>query len=91
MVRPSHPSRWTLVALVASTTAIAAAGGGGGASAADSSPFTMGPEVKVSGPSALVGCSFGGSPDFSAAYDDTEVEAQVAVDPTNPMEVVGVS
>jgi hypothetical protein len=39
----------------------------------------------------LTGCPFGASPDFAAAYDDTEVEAQVAVDPTNPNRVVGVA
>jgi hypothetical protein len=42
-------------------------------------------------PSTLTACPFGASADFAAAYDSTEVEPQVAVNPTNPAEMVGVS
>jgi hypothetical protein len=59
--------------------------------AAAASPFTLGPEVKVSGPSSLTGCPFGASPDFASAYDNAEVEPQVAVDPTDPDTIIGVS
>jgi hypothetical protein len=53
--------------------------------------YALGGDVTVSGPSTLTGCTFGASPDFAAAYDDTEVEPQVAVNPTNPNEMVGAS
>jgi hypothetical protein len=55
------------------------------------SPFAIGPDLKVSGASTLTACPAGGSPDFAAAYDNTEVEPQVAVDPTNPASIIGVS
>jgi hypothetical protein len=61
------------------------------AGTAAASPFVLGPDVKVSAASTLNGCPFGGSPDFAAAYNNTEVEPQVAVDPTNPAEITGVS
>ncbi|MFJ8958998.1 sialidase family protein [Lentzea sp. NPDC102401] len=57
-----------------------------GASAA---PFSAGPDVLVSGPSTLTSCPFGASADFATAYDDTEVEPQVAVNPVNPAEMIG--
>src|SRR5215212_672288 len=62
----------------------------GGATAA-ASPFTLGPDVKVSGGSTLTGCPFGASPDFANAYDNTEVEPQVAVNPTDTGEITGAS
>lgn len=62
---------------------------GAGTGAADLN--SLGPDLEVSGPSALTACPFGASSDFPAAYDDAEVEAQVAVSPTNPDWVVGVS
>ena len=37
------------------------------------------------------GGSAGASADFAAAYDNTEVEPQVAVNPTNPNEIIGVA
>jgi hypothetical protein len=61
------------------------------AGTAAASPFTFGPDVKVSGASALNGCTAGASADFANAYNNTEVEPQVAVDPTNPAEITGVS
>ena len=45
----------------------------------------------VSGASTLTACTAGASADFAAAYDDTEVEPQVAVNPTNPNEIIGVA
>jgi hypothetical protein len=62
---------------------------GGGTAAGD--PYVLGPDVKVSGASTLTACPFGASDDFAAAYDNTEVEPQVAVDPTNANEITGVS
>jgi hypothetical protein len=47
--------------------------------------------VNVSVPSTLTACPFGASDDFAAAYDSTEVEPQVAVDPTDPDEITGVT
>jgi hypothetical protein len=58
---------------------------------AAASPFTIGPDVTVSGGSTLNGCTAGASPDFASAYNNTEVEPQVAVNPTNPAEITGVS
>ncbi|MGW4213678.1 sialidase family protein [Lentzea sp. NPDC004789] len=45
----------------------------------------------MSGASTLTACPFGASADFAAAYDNTEVEPQVAVNPTNPAEMIGAS
>ncbi|KJK46632.1 hypothetical protein UK23_22985 [Lentzea aerocolonigenes] len=61
------------------------------APAASAAPFSVGADVLVSGPSALTSCPFGGSAAFAAAYDDTEVEPQVAVNPVNPAEMIGAS
>jgi hypothetical protein len=58
---------------------------------AAASPYQIGVDVQVSGGSTLNGCTFGASPDFAAAYDNSEVEPQVAVNPTNPTQIVGVS
>jgi hypothetical protein len=75
--------------IVSLTVAVASAAVA--ASTATASPYVLGPDVKVSGPSTLTSCPFGGSPDFAAAYSNTEVEPQVAVDPTNPARITGVS
>jgi hypothetical protein len=61
------------------------------AGTASASPYQIGVDVKVSSASTLTACPFGASADFAAAYDNTEVEPQVAVNPTNPKEIVGVS
>ena len=61
------------------------------AASAAAGPYTLGSDVKVNGGSTLNGCPFGASPDFAAAYDNAEVEPQVAVNPTNPAQIVGVS
>jgi hypothetical protein len=73
----------TAIAALALTAALA------GTAAAD--PFTLGTDVQVSGPSTLTACVAGASDDFESAYDNTEVEPQVAVDPTNPARITGVS
>jgi hypothetical protein len=67
---------------------LAAAAGAGNAAA---NPYALGPDAQVSGASALVGCTFGGSDAFEDAYDNTEVEPQVAVNPTDPDVIVGAS
>ena len=76
-------------ALVAATLGVAVGVCAAGSAAA--APFTLGPDLKISGPSTLTACPFGASSDFAAAYNHTEVEPQVAVDPTNPAQIVGVS
>ena len=61
------------------------------AAGAAASPYSLGSDVKVNGGSGLKSCPFGASADFAAAYDNAEVEPQVAVDPTDPARIVGVS
>jgi hypothetical protein len=90
MVWKYRVSRPILVSLLA--TAVAAGMSGlAGPAAATGSPYTLGPEVKVSTASTLTGCSAGASPDFGSAYDNTEVEPQVAVNPIKPSEITGAS
>lgn len=55
---------------------------------ADSDTFTLGPPVTASGPSPFVGCTVGAS-DEGVVYPDTEVEPFVAVNPTNPDNIIG--
>jgi hypothetical protein len=83
--------RPTLVALTLASVAAFAASGGGLAASASGSPFTIGADIKVNGASTLTGCTAGASADFAAAYDNREVEAQVAVNPTNATEIFGVA
>ena len=80
--------RRALLAASAAVVLVAAAVAAGTAAA---SPYSFGPDVKVSGASTLNGCPFGASPDFAAAYNNTEVEPQVAVNPLDPAEITGVS
>jgi hypothetical protein len=54
-------------------------------------PYDLQDDLIVSTPSTLTACPFGASADFASAVDDTEVEPQVAVDPTDPSEITGVS
>ena len=77
----------TGVASVVAGLALSAAVAGTAAAA----PYQLGPDLKVSGPSTLTGCTAGASPDFATAYDSTEVEPQVAVDPTERNEITGAS
>jgi hypothetical protein len=61
----------------------------GGTAAAD--PYVFGADINVSVPSTLTACPFGASPDFAAPVDNSEVEPQVAVNPTDRDEFTGVS
>ena len=54
----------------------------------DSGTFTIGSPVLVSGPSPFTGCTAGTTLD-GVNYPDTEVEPFVAVDPTDPENIVG--
>jgi hypothetical protein len=74
-----------LASTVVAALALAVAAGGN--AAAD--PYVLGPDLNVSQPSTLTGCPFGASPDFAEAYDNSEVEPQVAVNPTDPDEMTG--
>jgi hypothetical protein len=89
MVRTRRLARPTLVALTLAS--LAAFTASGLPASASGSPFGIGPDLKVSGASTLTSCTAGASDDFKKAYDNTEVEAQVAVNPKNPKEIVGVS
>ena len=77
-----------IASVVAGTIFVLAGGGTAGAA-----PYALGTDVNVSTPlsSTLTSCPFGASADFAAAYDSTEVEPQVAVNPTDPDEMVGVT
>lgn len=59
------------------------------APAANAVPYTLGPQVLVSGSSPFAGCPIGAADASSVNYTDTEVEPQVAVNPTDPDNVVG--
>jgi hypothetical protein len=91
MVRTRRLSRPTLVALTLAAVAAFTASGGGLAASASGSPYTPGSDVKVNGASTLTSCTAGASADFESAYDNREVEAQVAVNPTNPNQIFGVA
>ena len=55
-------------------------------------PYTLGPPVNASGTSPFLGCPFGVDPNAPApeqVYDNTEVEPFVAVNPTNPNNILG--
>ena len=78
------------VLLVASAVVVLVAAAVATGTAA-ASPYFLGADIKVSGGSTLNGCPFGASPDFASAYNNTEVEPQVAVNPLNPAEITGVS
>ena len=68
------------------TFAILAAGG---AATVVAAPYALGPQVLVSGPSPFAACTIGSAGSGSVVYTDTEVEPQVAVNPTNPANVLG--
>jgi hypothetical protein len=72
------------LAAVVATAALAA---GGSATVAD--PYSLDPPVLVSGPSPFVGCAIGAADEDSVNYPNTEVEPQVAVNPTNLDAIVG--
>ena len=57
---------------------------------ANAGTFVLGAPVAVSGPSPFAGCTVGSAGPDSINYVNTEVEPFVAVNPTNPMNIVGV-
>ena len=78
-------------AKLASTAIAALALAAATAGTAAANPYALGPDLNISEPSTLTDCPFGASADFDEAYDNTEVEPQVAVDPTDPDEMTGAS
>ncbi len=53
--------------------------------------FATGPLIRVSGPSPFAGCTIGGRSDGSSVnYVNAEVEPRVALNPTNPNNIVAV-
>jgi hypothetical protein len=69
--------------------ALTVAATGVGALGPSAVPFSFDPPVLVSGPSPFAGCPHGATTADSVSYTDTEVEPQVAVNPTNPLNIVG--
>jgi hypothetical protein len=72
--------RFAALSLTASAALVPAAG---------AAPYSLGPQVLVSGPSPFAACTIGSAGPSSVVYTNTEVEPQVAVNPTNPTRVVG--
>jgi hypothetical protein len=58
-------------------------------SGAAAAPYSLDPPVLVSGPSPFAACPFGAADANSVAYTNTELEPQVAVNPTDPANIVG--
>ena len=58
--------------------------------AANAAPYSLGPSVLASGPSPFAACTIGAADANSVVYTNTEVEPQVAVNPTNPANIIGV-
>jgi hypothetical protein len=56
---------------------------------AGAADYSLDPPVLVSGPSPFAGCTIGSAGPSSVNYPNTEVEPQVAVNPTNPGRIVG--
>jgi Neuraminidase (sialidase) len=56
---------------------------------ADTATFSLAPPVTASSSSPFTGCSFG-TTDDGVVYADTEVEPFVAVNPTDPNNIIGV-
>lgn len=59
------------------------------AATAVAAPYSLAPPVLVSGPSPFAACPVGAAGPDSVVYTDTEVEPQVAVNPTNPANLIG--
>lgn len=57
--------------------------------AAGAAPYTLGGPVLASGPSPFAACTIGAADENSVAYTNTELEPQVAVNPVNPLNIVG--
>jgi hypothetical protein len=74
-----------LMVAAASAAVVLTAGG-----IAAAYPYTIGPTVPASGPSPFAGCTVGTFFPTSVNYPNTEVEPFVAVNPTNPNNIIGV-
>jgi hypothetical protein len=74
-----------LVVAAAAAAAVLAAPG-----LAEAYPYSIGPTVPASGPSPFAGCTAGQFFPTSVNYPNTEVEPFVAVNPTNPDNLIGV-
>jgi hypothetical protein len=77
-------SRFTFVVLGSSTLLVTTA------LPASAYPYAVEPPVLASGPSPFAGCTVGAFDENSINYPNTEVEPFVAVNPTNPDNVIGV-
>jgi hypothetical protein len=75
----------TRVRFIAAGLAVGAAAVPGAVAA----PYSLDDPVLVSGPSPFVGCLIGAADENSVNYPNTEVEPQVAVNPTNTDAIVG--
>ena len=60
------------------------------AALADAPGFALGQPILVSGPSPFAACTAGSAGPDSVVYTNTEVEPFVAVNPTNPDNIIGV-
>jgi hypothetical protein len=60
------------------------------ASSASAAAYTLDPPVLVSGPSPFAACTVGSAGPDSVVYPNTEVEPNVAVNPTNSNNIIGV-
>ena len=76
--------RRLVVAICASVLVLVPAGTAGAYN------YTVGPTVPASGPSPFAGCTVGQMFPTSVVYPNTEVEPFVAVNPTNPNNIIGV-
>jgi hypothetical protein len=72
---------------VAISASVLVLGTAGPAAAYD---YAVGPPVLASGPSPFAGCTIGQMLPTSVVYPNTEVEPFVAVNPTNPNNIIGV-
>lgn len=78
--------------LAAAAIALTVAGCGGGSSSSSNPPPTPPPTydlVRVSGTSPFAGNCGGGLPG-SVLYENAEVEPYIAINPTNPLDMVGI-
>jgi hypothetical protein len=74
-----------IVAILAALLAAVPASAG-----ATAGTFSLGSAVLVSGPSPFAACPFGSAEPTSINYVDSEVEPFVAVNPTDPANIIGV-
>jgi hypothetical protein len=80
---PSPRRPLTVIALVAACALAAAFPVGAGS-------YTVAPLIRASAPSPFAGCTIGARDPSSVIYPNAEVEPFVAVNPTNPLNLIGV-